>query len=644
MDMVKNSVEAKLPDGKIIEMAEGETAYQLAEKIGPGLAKSALAARVDGKLVDLKQALEKSAEVEIITDKSEEALEILRHSTAHLMAQAVKDLYDNVQVTIGPAIDTGFYYDFDPQTPFHEEDLERIEKRMQELAEEDIEVSREWIPRREAIERFRQMGENYKVEILEELEEDYVSIYHQGNFQDLCRGPHVPSTGKLKSFKLLNVAGAYWRGNEKNKMLQRIYGTAFASSKDLKKYLNQLEEAKKRDHRKLGKELDLFSFHQEAPAMPFFHPKGAFIYRNLIEFIRKLNEEYDFNEVVTPQILDVSLWHQSGHYQNYKDNMYFSSIDEREYAVKPMNCPTHVKIYGTKLHSYRDLPVRISDFGRVHRYEKSGAIAGLFRVRSFSQDDAHVFCTPDQITEEISRVIKMIYHVYTSFGFETIRVRLSTRPEKSIGSDEVWEKAEKALEEALNYEKIDYKLNPGDGAFYGPKIDFKVLDAIGREWQLGTIQLDFSMPARFEISYIDSQAREQVPVMIHRAILGSVERFMGIIIEHFAGKFPIWLAPEQVRIIPVSNALEDYAREIAQSLKKAKLRYSLDLSDEKMGYKIRQAQLEKLPYMIILGEQEKEASKISIRMRNGEQKNNIELNEFLQTVQEKVESYAISDD
>lgn len=644
MDMVKNSVEAKLPDGKIIEMAEGETAYQLAEKIGPGLAKSALAARVDGKLVDLKQALEKSAEVEIITDKSEEALEILRHSTAHLMAQAVKDLYDNVQVTIGPAIDTGFYYDFDPQTPFHEEDLERIEKRMQELAEEDIEVSREWIPRREAIERFRQMGENYKVEILEELEEDYVSIYHQGNFQDLCRGPHVPSTGKLKSFKLLNVAGAYWRGDEKNKMLQRIYGTAFASSKDLKKYLNQLEEAKKRDHRKLGKELDLFSFHQEAPAMPFFHPKGAFIYRNLIEFIRKLNEEYDFNEVVTPQILDVSLWHQSGHYQNYKDNMYFSSIDEREYAVKPMNCPTHVKIYGTKLHSYRDLPVRISDFGRVHRYEKSGAIAGLFRVRSFSQDDAHVFCTPDQITEEISRVIKMIYHVYTSFGFETIRVRLSTRPEKSIGSDEVWEKAEKALEEALNYEKIDYKLNPGDGAFYGPKIDFKVLDAIGREWQLGTIQLDFSMPARFEISYIDSQAREQVPVMIHRAILGSVERFMGIIIEHFAGKFPIWLAPEQVRIIPVSNALEDYAREIAQSLKKAKLRYSLDLSDEKMGYKIRQAQLEKLPYMIILGEQEKEASKISIRMRNGEQKNNIELNEFLQTVQEKVESYAISDD
>jgi threonyl-tRNA synthetase len=625
----------QLPQGQEMQVDEGTTIGEVAARIGSGLAKSALAAKFNGELVDLRFPINEDGSVEIVTDKYEEALEVVRHSTAHLMAQAVKELYPQTQVTIGPAIDTGFYYDFDAPVSFNDESLQKIEQRMQELAQKDFEITREELARQEAVERFRRMGEHYKVELLEEMPEDTVSIYHQGEFQDLCRGPHVPSTGKLKAFKLLSVAGAYWRGDENNKMLQRIYGTAFTDKKELKRYLQQLEEARKRDHRKLGKELDLFSFQEEAPAMPFFHPNGAFIYNNLIDYIRSFNTRYEFQEVVTPQILDVSLWHRSGHYDNYKENMYFSNIDEREYAVKPMNCPTHVKIFGNHLRSYRNLPVRYSDFGRVHRYEKSGAIAGLFRVRSFAQDDAHVFCTPQQISREISRMIEMIFAVYKTFGFDTVLVRLATKPDKSIGSQEMWQKAESALEEALQAEGIDYKLNPGDGAFYGPKIDFKVLDAIGRQWQLGTIQLDFSMPERFGVSYVDHDQQEKTPVMIHRAILGSVERFFGILIEHYGGKFPVWLAPEQVRVIPVSHELNDYAQESADSLRGEGLRVTSDTSDEKMNYKIRQAQLQKIPYMVILGEKEREARLISVRTRDGQQKNNIPAAELVELIHGK---------
>ncbi len=627
-------VDIVLPDGKKLTMESGAQVMDVARQIGAGLAKAALAGRWNGQNVDLSYPLRESGTLEIITEKSPEALEIIRHSTAHLMAQAVKQLYPQTQVTIGPAIENGFYYDFDPIEPFTEEDLQKIEARMEELAKQDLPVVREELSSSEAIAKFRAMGELYKVQIIEELHAETVSLYRQGDFQDLCRGPHIPSTGKLKAFKLLSVAGAYWRGDEKNKMLQRIYGTAFADKKELQQYLEQVEEAKKRDHRRIGKELDLFSFHPEAPAMPFFHPKGAFIYQELISVIRELNTAYLFQEVITPQILDVSLWHQSGHYENYKDNMYFSSIDERDYAVKPMNCPTHVKIYSTRLHSYRELPVRLSDFGRVHRYEKSGAVAGLFRVRSFSQDDAHIFCLPDQITAEIGRVIEMVYKVYRSFGFATINVRLSTRPEKSIGSDEIWQKAESALDKALVSQGIDFKLNPGDGAFYGPKIDFKVLDAIGREWQLGTIQLDFSMPERFGLKYVDSDGSEKSPVMIHRAILGSVERFMGIIIEHFAGRFPVWLAPEQIRIIPVSHSFNAYAQSVQEEFASHGLRAQTDLSDEKMGYKIRQAQLEKIPYMLVLGDKEQESGQISVRYLSGNQENGIARDQFIQRVLE----------
>lgn len=625
----------QLPDGQEMQVAEGTTIGEIAARLGPGLAKSALAAKFNGELVDLRFPIKEDGSVEILTGMNEEALEVVRHSAAHLMAHAVKELFPETQVTIGPAIDTGFYYDFDAPVSFNDEALQNIEKRMQELVQRDFDITREKLARQEAMERFRQMGEHYKVELLEEMPESEVTIYHQGEFQDLCRGPHVPSTGKLKAFKLLSVAGAYWRGDEHNKMLQRIYGTAFTDKKELKRYLQQLEEARKRDHRRLGKELDLFSFQEEAPAMPFFHPNGAFVYNTLIEYIRSFNTQYGFGEVVTPQILDVSLWQRSGHYDNYKENMYFSNIDEREYAVKPMNCPTHVKIFGNHLRSYRNLPVRYSDFGRVHRYEKSGAIAGLFRVRSFAQDDAHVFCTPQQISSEISRLITMLFAVYKIFGFDTVLVRLSTKPDKSIGSDEMWQKAESALQEALQSEGIDYKLNPGDGAFYGPKIDFKVLDAIGRQWQLGTIQLDFSMPDRFGVTYVDFDQQEKTPVMIHRAILGSVERFLGILIEHYSGKFPVWLAPEQVRVIPVSHELNDYAQEVAESLHGQGLRVVSDTSDEKMNYKIRQAQLQKIPYMIIVGEKEKEAQLISVRTRDGEQKNNIPAAELVELIRTK---------
>jgi threonyl-tRNA synthetase len=539
-------------------------------------------------------------------------------------------------VTIGPAIETGFYYDFDVAKPFTEEDLEKIETKMVELAAKDFPLKRQVMGKKEAMALFSSQGEKYKVEIIDELDANEVSLYSQGNFQDLCRGPHVPSTGKLKAFKLLSVAGAYWRGNEKNPMLQRIYGTAFADKKELKEYLIQLEEAKKRDHRKIGKELDLFSFHPEAPANPFFHPKGAFIYNSLINYIRELYRIYGYQEVLTPQVLDVSLWKKSGHYENYEENMYFSTIEDREYAIKPMNCPTHVLIYSTDTRSYRNLPIRYADFGRLHRYEKSGALAGLFRVRTFSQDDAHIFCTPEQIHSEISSLIQMLFAVYKTFGFETILVHLATRPDKSIGSDEMWATAEKALQESLTSAKIEFEINAGDGAFYGPKIDFKVLDAIGRKWQLGTIQLDFSMPDRFGLKYTDSDGKDKTPVMIHRALLGSVERFMGILIEHYAGKFPVWLSPEIVRIIPVSAKFNDYAEKVAASLNQEGISHFLDSADDKMNFKIRKAQMQKIPYMIILGEKEENDSLVSVRDRDGSQENSIQLAGLIEKIKSQI--------
>lgn len=634
-------IEIQLPDGKIIKEKPGVTISDIASQIGPGLARAALAGKINGQIVDLSFAIGESGKLEIITDKDAPSLEIIRHSTAHLMAQAVKELFPSAQVTIGPAIETGFYYDFDVSEPFTDQDLLKIEKRMEELVQKDLAIEREVISKQEALSRFKGFKEDFKVEIIKEIPGDTVSIYHQGEFQDLCRGPHVPSTGKLRAFKLLNVAGAYWRGDEKNKMLQRIYGTAFSDKKSLKKFLHQQEEAKKRDHRKLGKELDLFSFHTEAPANPMFHPKGAFIYNSLIEYIRDLYSEFGYDEVITPQILDVSLWKKSGHYENYEENMYFTNIEEREYAVKPMNCPTHVLIYKTGLKSYRNLPIRYADFGRLHRYEKSGALAGLFRVRTFSQDDAHIFCTHQQISQEISALIKMIFRVYKTFGFDKVFVHLATKPDKSIGSDQMWINAESSLKKTLESEKIDYKINEGDGAFYGPKIDFKVLDAIGRQWQLGTIQLDFSMPSRFGLTYMDSDGKEKIPVMIHRALLGSIERFMGILIEHFAGKFPVWLSPEKARIIPVGSKFNDYAFKVEKEFKGQGIPAKVDSSDEKLNYKIRQAQMVKIPFMVILGDKEESGKAISVRHRDGSQENDIPAKQLIDKIRNLVNIRAL---
>jgi threonyl-tRNA synthetase len=575
--------------------------------------------------------------VEIVTPASEEGRDVIRHSTAHLMAMAVQELFPGTQVTIGPVIDNGFFYDFATDRPFSDEDLRLIEEKMAEIVKRDLPIRREVWSRDEAVEEFGKMGEEYKVEIIRDIPGDEpLSVYRQGEWKDLCRGPHVPSTGRLGAFKLVSVAGAYWRGNEANAMLQRIYGTAWADRNELEAHLKQVEEAKARDHRKLGKELGLFMFSHYAPAMPIFLPKGARIYNELIEFVREYYARDGYQEVVTPLVWDCEIFKVSGHYDNYREAMFFSEIDEREYGVKPMNCPGHTQIFALERHSYRDLPMRIADFARLHRYERSGVTHGLARVRSFAQDDAHLFVTQEQIESEVEREIRLINEMYDVFGFDDVRVALSTRPDKRIGSDEMWDKAEAALEQALEAQGVDYHINPNEGAFYGPKLEFQVTDAIGRIWQLGTVQLDYALPERFDLSYIGADNAEHRPVMIHRAILGSIERFFGIIIEHFAGAFPLWLAPVQARVLPVSEKFLDYANSVAARLSAAGLRAEADQSNEKLGAKIRSAQLAKIPYMLIVGEKEAEAGNVSLRKRGTGDQGAVGIDELISEAKEHI--------
>lgn len=622
------TITVHLPHGEERTTSSGTPVYEVLAKIPK--AKQAIAAQVDGKVVDVSHPLTTECEVNPVLPASAEGLEVLRHSTAHLMAQAVKRLFPGVQITIGPVIETGFYYDFKHKGSFTPEDLERIEEEMGKIVAENLPINREEMPRDEAIRLFQDMGEDYKAEIIAGIPADEVlSLYRQGEFIDLCRGPHVPSTGCIPAFKLTGVAGAYWRGNENNEMLQRIYGTAFPSDKELRQHLALLEEAKRRDHRRLGKELDLFSFHPVSPGSPFFHPKGAFVYNSLVAYMRGLYDRYGYQEVVTPQIFDVDLWHRSGHYDNYKENIFFTEVEEREFGVKPMNCPGHTYVYGAKKRSYRDLPLRYADFARLHRFERSGVLSGLTRVRSFAQDDAHIFCTPGQIEQEVSAVLRMVSEVYQTFDFDEIRFDLSTRPEKRLGDDATWDKAEAALSAALRANNIEYRINAGDGAFYGPKIDFVVFDALRRPWQLATVQLDFMLPERFDLSYVTPEGTEARPVMIHRAVLGSIERFLGVLLEHCGGNLPLWLAPVQVKILTITDSQEAYARQVDQQLRKAGIRTELDLRNEKLGYKIREAEVQKIPYMVVIGDKEVSTTTVAPRGRKGERIPTLSVAEFI---------------
>ncbi len=632
------SIEVRLPDDSLRQLPEGATGADLAGGIGARLLEAALAIKVDGHLVDLKAPLVNGAKVEIVTNKAPESLELIRHSTAHLLAHAVKRLYPGAKVGIGPVIEDGFYYDFWVEKPFTPEDLPDIEAEMAKIVAEGVEVIREDLGRDAAVARFTEMGEPLKVEVVSGIPSgDIISGYRQGDFYDLCRGPHVPSTSKLKAFKLLSIAGAYWKGDEKNQMLSRIYGTAFHSQKELDEHLKRLEEAKARDHRKLGKELGLYSFHPEAPASPFFHPKGTQVYNELVTYMRELYFKYGYSEVITPQVLDVALWKTSGHYENYAENMYFTTAEEREYALKPMNCPGHCIMFGSQKHSYRDLPIRYADFGRLHRYERSGVTHGLTRVRTFCQDDAHIYCTPDQIKAEMADFLALLKEVYDTFGFDGMRVALSTRPEKRLGSDEIWDTAENALSEALNEAGMPFTLNPGEGAFYGPKIEFQILDALKRPWQLGTLQVDYMLPERFDLNYTRPDGGEGRPIMLHRAILGSLERFMGILVEHTAGAFPAWLAPVQVAILPITDRANAFATEIAARVKSLGLRAELDARNESLKAKIREAQLAKVPYMLVIGDREAEAGTVSVRHRHRGDLGVQPLEGFLQTLATEVQ-------
>jgi len=620
----------ELPDGSKKEVPEGATVAQVAEAIGRRLAKDAVAGKINGRTVDVYVPVTEGAKIEIITPKSDEGRDVIRHSTAHLMAMAVQELFPGTQVTIGPVIENGFFYDFAADKPFTDEDLRLIEGKMLEIAKRDLPIHREEWKRDDAVAEFERMGEKFKVEILKAIPQDEIlSVYRQGDWKDLCRGPHAPSTRHLTAFKLLSVAGAYWRGDERNPMLQRIYGTAWGDQKELDEYLKRIEEAKARDHRKLGKELGLIMFSHFAPAMPVFLPKGAVIYNALIEFVREFYLRDRYDEVVTPLIWDTELFKISGHYDNYRENMFFSVVDEREYGVKPMNCPGHTQIFAAERRSYRDLPIRLADFARLHRYERSGVTHGLARVRSFAQDDAHLFVAPEQIESEIEREIKLIDEIYSIFGFSDVKIALSTRPEKRIGDDAMWDSAEAGLENALKKAGMNYHINPGEGAFYGPKLEFQVTDAIGRPWQLGTIQLDYALPERFDLSFIGADNAEHRPVMIHRAILGSIERFFGIIVEHFAGAFPLWLAPVQAVVLPLSEKFVDYGREVEARLRKAGLRATCDVSNEKLGAKIRHAQLQKIPYMLVVGEKEAGSGEVSVRKRTGGDQGTSSIDDFV---------------
>jgi len=608
-----------LPDGSQRSFEQPVTVADVALSIGAGLARATLAGKVDGKVVDASYLIAEDAALAIITGKDAEGVEIIRHSTAHLLAHAVKDLFSDAQVTIGPVIENGFFYDFSYHRPFTPEDLAAIEKHMAEIVRQDIAVTRTVLPRDEAVSYFRGINEHYKAEIIESIPADQdVSLYTEGNFTDLCRGPHVPSTGKLKVFKLMKLAGAYWRGDSKNEMLQRIYGTAWAKKEELDDYLFRLEEAEKRDHRKLAKQLDLFHMQDTMPGMVFWHPKGWTLWQEVEQYMRAKFREHDYQEVRTPAIMDKTLWEKSGHWENYRDNMFTTASENREYAVKPMNCPGHVQIFNHGLHSYRDLPLRLAEFGSCHRNESSGSLHGLMRVRGFTQDDAHIFCTEEQVQAEVSSFIVMLNAVYRDFGFAEVIVKLSTRPEKRVGSDETWDKAEAGLAAALQQNDLAYEIQPGEGAFYGPKVEFTLKDSLDRLWQCGTIQLDFNLPSRLGAEFVDEDNSRKPPVMLHRAILGSMERFIGILIEHHAGAFPLWLSPIQAVLMNISQAQEEYVQEIGQLLRDAGLRVQLDLRNEKITRKIREHSLQKLPYQLIFGDKEVAGRLIAVRTRSGE--------------------------
>ncbi len=628
-----------LPDGSQREYDAPISIAEIAADIGPGLAKAAIAGKVDDKPVDLSRKVSHDARVAILTERDEEGLEVIRHSTAHLMAQAVKQLYPEAQVTIGPVIENGFYYDFAYERPFTPEDLEKIEKRMKELAREGHEVHREVMPRDQAIEYFKRIGEDYKAEIISDIpEHEEIGLYTQGDFTDLCRGPHVPHTGKLKAFKLMKVAGAYWRGDSNNEMLQRIYGTAWGSKKDLKAYLHRLEEAEKRDHRRLGKQMDLFHFQEEAPGMVFWHDKGWRLYRTVENYMREHLERHGYQEINTPQILDRSLWERSGHWEKFSDDMFTTHVENRDYAVKPMNCPGHLQVYNQGLKSYRDLPLRMAEFGTVHRNEPSGTLHGLLRARRFTQDDAHIFCTEDQLQAEVTDLIEQIFEVYSRFGFNDVSLALSTRPEKRVGSDNLWDKAEDALEKSLNDQGLDFRHQPGEGAFYGPKIEFTLHDTIGRAWQCGTIQVDFSMPGRLGAEFVNEQGDREPPVMIHRAIFGSLERFVGILIEHYAGDLPLWLAPRHAVVMGITDKHADYAAEVARDLRSRGVRAQTDLRNEKIGFKIREHSLAHVPYMLIVGDREREERSVAVRKRDGEDLGSIGLDELGRRFEDEIHS------
>ncbi len=629
----------RLPDGSQRSFDTPVTVAQVAMDIGAGLAKAALAGKVNNKLVDTSYLIEADSDLAIITDKSDEGLDVIRHSTAHLLAYAVKELFPDCQVTIGPVIDNGFYYDFSYKRPFTPEDLIAIEKKMAELAKKDEQVTRKVLPRDEAVAYFKSINEHYKAEIIASIPSDEdVSLYSEGNFTDLCRGPHVPNTGKLKAFKLMKLAGAYWRGDSNNEMLQRVYGTAWRNKEELEAYLFQLEEAEKRDHRKLGKQLDYFHMQDDAPGMVFWHPRGWSIWQEVEQYMRQMFRDYNYQEVRTPTILDKSLWEKSGHWQNYRDNMFVTKSENREYAVKPMNCPGHVQIFNSSLHSYRDLPLRLAEFGSCHRNEPSGSLHGLMRVRGFTQDDAHIFCTEEQVEAEVADFIKMLYKAYGDFGFNDVLVKLSTRPEKRIGSDADWDRAETSLANALKINNLDFEYQPGEGAFYGPKIEFTLKDSLGRLWQCGTIQLDPNLPERLGAEYVAEDNSRKRPIMLHRAIVGSMERFIGILIENYAGAMPLWLAPVQVMVLNISEGQSEYVMQVVETLKKNGIRCENDLRNEKITYKIREHSMQKMPYLLVAGEREMQAGHVAVRTRKGEDLGSMPIAELIARLKAEVEA------
>ncbi|UIJ68587.1 threonine--tRNA ligase [Bacillus cereus] len=637
--MKEQMIEIKFPDGSVKEFVKGITLEEIAGSISSSLKKKAVAGKVNDGLYDLRRNIEENAEVEIITIDSNEGVEITRHSAAHILAQAVKRMYGDINLGVGPVIENGFYYDMDLPSSVNVEELRKIEKEMKKIINENIKIERVEVSREEAAKLFQEMNDRLKLELLEAIPSgESVTLYKQGEFVDLCRGPHLPFTGYLKAFQLTHVSGAYWRGDSNNQVLQRIYGVAFSSQKELEEYLHFVEEAAKRNHRKLGSELELFMFSEEAPGMPFYLPKGQMIRNELEAFLREIQKEYNYQEVRTPFMMNQEVWERSGHWGHYKDNMYFSEVDNKSFALKPMNCPGHMLMFKNKLHSYRELPIRMCEFGQVHRHEFSGALNGLLRVRTFCQDDAHLFVTPKQIEDEIKSVMAQIDYVYKTFGFE-YEVELSTRPEDSMGDDKLWEQAEAALENVLQSLNYKYRLNEGDGAFYGPKIDFHIKDALNRSHQCGTIQFDFQMPEKFDLNYIDENNEKKRPVVIHRAVLGSLDRFLAILIEHFGGAFPAWVAPVQVKVIPVSNAVhEQYANEIALKLAQAGVHVEQDARDEKLGYKIREAQMQKVPYVLVIGDKEMENGAVNVRKYGEEKSEVIALDVFVATIEEEIKN------